>query len=360
MVEGAVSPHRGLESRLTVVRGEDFTLDIPLEIAPGRTVALLGPNGAGKSTAVNALAGLIPLDGGWITLEGGTLDDPKRDRYVPPEDRRIGVVFQDYVLFPHLTVAENVAFGLRSRSVARGAAHDRAVAWLERMGLGEFADRKPRDLSGGQAQQVALARALIIEPDLLLLDEPLAALDATTRVRFRRALTDHLDQFPGPRLLITHDPTEAALLADEIHVVEDGTITQVGTPNDIRLRPRTRYIADLAGSNLLVGTAAAGTVTIGEHRLHVAETHLSGSALATIHPRAIAIHRRRPEGSPRNAWATTVTRIEHYGDRVRLQTGAPLPLTAEVTPGAVRALELQEGSTVWISIKATEINVASA
>ncbi|MEA2009393.1 MAG: TOBE domain-containing protein, partial [Actinomycetota bacterium] len=192
---------------------------------------------------------------------------------------------------------------------------------------------------------------------MLLLDEPLAALDATTRVDLRRTLADHLDQFSGPRMVITHDPTEAFLLADEIHVIEDGVITQVGTPDDIRLRPRTPYIADLAGSNLVLGTATAGLVTTGTHQLHIADTHISGSVLAAIHPRAIIIDRHHPDGSPRNTWEATVIRIEHYGDRVRLQTGDPLPLTAEITPDALSALEIVEGSIVWISIKATEISV---
>ncbi|MEA2002503.1 MAG: ABC transporter ATP-binding protein [Actinomycetota bacterium] len=347
----------GLDSRLVVSRGEGFLLDVPLAIAPGRTVALLGPNAAGKSTAVGAISGLIPLDDGRIALGGRTLDDPGRDVFVPPEERGIGVVFQDYVLFPHLTVAQNVAFGLRSRKDPHVDVDAAVADWLHRLGLDDLADRKPGDLSGGQAQRVALARALITEPDLLLLDEPLAALDVTTRVRLRHTLADHLSQFPGPRLLITHDPTEAFLLADEIHVIEDGVITQVGTPDDIRLRPRTRYIADLAGSNLVVGSAIGGVVATGLHELRIADTGITGPVLATIHPRAISIHSRQPEGSPRNTWETTVARVEHHGDRVRVQTRDPLPLTVEVTPGAVESLHLGEGSTVWVSIKATEINV---
>ncbi len=357
MVGGAVSHSHGLDARLVVSRGDTFTLDVSLSIPPGRTVALLGPNGAGKSTVVAAIAGLLPLDEGHITLDGRTLDDPGGNVLMPAEDRSIGVVFQDYVLFPHLTVVENVEFGLRSRKTPRREARQQAIEWLERIGLDDLADRKPGDLSGGQAQRVALARALITRPELLLLDEPLAALDATTRVDLRRTLGDHLNQFSGPRMVITHDPTEAFLLADEIHVIEDGAITQVGTPDDIRLRPRTSYIADLAGSNLVLGTAAHGTVTTGTHQLHIADTHITGAVLAAIHPRAIVIDRHQPDGSPRNTWEATVIRIEHYGDRVRLQTGDPLPLTAEITPDALNDLEIVEGSGVWISIKATEISV---
>jgi molybdate transport system ATP-binding protein len=359
VVAGPVTTDRGLAARLVVSRGERFTLDVALDIAPGRTVALLGPNGAGKSTAVAVLAGLIAIDRGRIALGDTTLDDPDRGVFVPPEERGVGVVFQDYALFPHLTVVRNVAFGLRSRGVARHPAREQAAEWLARLGIGELADRRPADLSGGQAQRVALARALIAEPDMLLLDEPLAALDVTTRVQLRRTLAHHLAEFGGPRLLITHDPTEAFLLADEIHVIEDGRITQTGSADDIRLRPRTPYAADLAGSNLLIGTASGGIVTTGGHRLHVADTHLDGAVLATVHPRAIALHRHQPEGSPRNAWPTSVTLIEDLGERIRLNVGDPLPLTAEVTPDGLRSLELAPGSPVWVSIKATEITIAA-
>lgn len=357
MVGGVVSHVPGLDAHLVVSRGDSFKLDVSLSIPQGRTVALLGPNGAGKSTVVAAIAGLLPLDQGHIALDGRILDDPAGGVLMPAEDRSIGVVFQDYVLFPHLTVVENVEFGLRSRKTPRREAREQAIGWLERIGLDDLADRKPGDLSGGQAQRVALARVLITQPDLLLLDEPLAALDATTRVDLRRTLADHLGQFAGPRMVITHDPTEAFLLADEVHVIEDGVITQVGTPDDIRLRPRTPYIADLAGSNLVLGTASEGIVTTGTQQLHIADTHITGPVLAAIHPRAIIIDRHEPDGSPRNTWEATVTRIEHYGDRVRLQTGEPLPLTAEITPDALSALQIVEGSVVWISIKATEISV---
>jgi molybdate transport system ATP-binding protein len=350
----------GLDARLRLRRGDSFQLDLSLSIPPGSTVALLGPNGAGKSTAVAALAGLLPLDRGRITLAGATLDDPERDLFVPPEARNLGVVFQDYLLFPHLTVIENVAFGLRSRRVGREESRARAGDWLGRLGLSDLARRRPGALSGGQAQRVALARALVTEPDLLLLDEPLTALDVTTRVELRRTLAEHLETFAGPRLLITHDATEAFLLADEIHVIEHGVVTQAGTADDIRLRPRTPYAADLAGSNLVRGVARGGVVDTGSHLLHIARHHISGPVLATIRPSAISVHRREPEGSPRNTWRTSIDLIEDLGETVRLRTGPPLPLTAEITADAARALDLAEGATVWISIKATEVMVELA
>lgn len=339
----------GLDARIVLGHGNGFTLDVTMTIPPGRTVALLGPNGAGKSTTVAVLAGLLPLDEGRVTLGDRVLDDPSTGVFVPPESRRMGVVFQDYLLFPHMTVAQNVAFGA-DQSVHAGD-------WVERLGLAKVAHRKPRELSGGQAQRVALARALATRPDVLLLDEPLAALDVTTRTRLRRTLSEHLDAFDGPRLLITHDPSEAFLLADEIFVIEHGSITQHGTAEDIRLRPRTPYVADLAGSNLFNGIAEKGTVGIGPHTIHIADTTIAGPVLATIHPRAVSLHLRQPEGSPRNAWETTIDLVESLGDRARLNVGEPLPLTVEVTSDAVRSLGLAPGSNVWVSIKATEIGI---
>jgi molybdate transport system ATP-binding protein len=349
----------GLDARIVVDRIPGFRLDLELHIEPDRTVALLGPNAAGKSTAVGAIAGLVPLDAGTVTLGGRSLDAPADATFVPPEERRIGVVFQDYVLFPHLSVTDNIAFGLVARGSKRADARHRANQMLERFDLGSLGHRGPGDLSGGQAQRVALARALIIEPEMLLLDEPLAALDVTTRAKLRRLLSDHLADFAGPRLLITHDPTEAFLLADEIHVIEHGEVTQVGTPDDIRLRPLTPYVADLAGANLLVGTAHNGNMRVDAHELAIADTHASGTALATIHPRAISLHRNQPEGSPRNTWRTVIERIEHYGDRVRVQVGKPVSLTAEITPRAEDALHLVAGEAVWVSIKATEISITA-
>jgi molybdate transport system ATP-binding protein len=347
----------GLDAHLGVKVGPDFALDIEISIAPGQTAALLGPNGAGKTTAVQAIAGTYRLDEGHLVLGDRVLDAPADGVFVAPEDRHLGIVFQDYVLFPHMTVAANVRFGIEQRRVGSSEPAKRVASWLERLDLTDLADRHPSDLSGGQAQRVALARALITDPAMLLLDEPLAALDVTTRAGLRHLIDDHLGDFAGPRLLITHDPTEAFLLADVVHIVEDGRVTQVGTADDIRLRPRTRYAADLAGANLVIGVASGGRVTASGHRLYVGDTAVSGDVLAIIHPRAISIHRSRPEGSPRNTWQTKLRRVEHYGDRVRLQTGEPLPLTAEVTPGAVEALGLGVGMPVWISIKATEIGV---
>jgi molybdate transport system ATP-binding protein len=346
---------RELDAALRLHRG-GFRLEADLTIPPDRTVALLGPNGAGKSTVVAALAGLLSLDEGHVVLAGTTLDDPAAGVFVAPEHRRVGVVFQDYLLFPHLSVLDNVAFGLRCR-FDRPEASERARLWLARLGLEGIATRRPGELSGGQAQRVALARTLATEPQLLLLDEPLAALDVTTRLGLRRALGRHLAAFDGPRLLITHDPTEAFLLADEVVVIEGGAVTQSGSADDIRLRPRTRYAADLAGSNLVAGVARGGVVDTGSHLLHIADHGVVGPVLVTIRPAAITLHRHRPEGSPRNSWPTAVDLIEHLGERVRVRMGEPLGLTAEITEAAAAELSLRHGSHIWIAIKATEIGV---
>src|SRR5690606_23995610 len=225
-------------------------LDVSLRVAAGEVVALLGPNGAGKTTALRALAGLRPLDAGRIALGDTVLDDPAAGVFVPPDRRPVGVVFQDYLLFPHLSVMDNVAFGLRCRGARRAEARRAAVEWLDRVGLAAQAARRPRDLSGGQAQRVALARALAVHPRLLLLDEPLAALDARIRLETRAHLQRRLRDQQAAPLLVTHDPLDAMVLADRVVVVEDGRVVQEGDAAEITRRPRTDYVARLAGLNL--------------------------------------------------------------------------------------------------------------
>ena len=343
---------RGLESVLGV-RRPSFSLDLALDIPSGSTVVLLGPNGAGKSTAVEALAGLLTLDSGRIQLGDDPLDDPAIGLFVPPEQRRVGVMFQDHLLFPHLTVSQNVAFGVRDR--AQRAAT--AAEWLSRVGLDGLGDRYPRDLSGGQAQRVALARTLAAEPRLLLLDEPLSALDVETRVETRRVLARHLADFAGPRLVITHDPAEAFLFADRLDVIEGGRLTQSGSVDDVRLRPKTAYAAEVAGTNLARGLATDGHVDVGGHVLQIADRSLRGAVVVSIRPSSVAVHAERPMGSPRNVWQARVDVVEVIGDRARLRTGGPLPLSVEITRESARTLGVNPGVTVWLSVKATDIEV---
>jgi len=335
-------------------------LDVAVDATPGEIVAVLGPNGAGKSTFLRAVSGLVPLDQGRVELDGVVLEDASRGIRVPPERRPIGVVFQDYLLFPHLSALENVAFGLRARGMAARQARDRAGSWLDRLGVSECADSRPLTLSGGQAQRVALARALAIDPRVLLLDEPLAALDASARGTVRRDLRRHLASFAGIRIVVTHDPLEAVTLADRLVILESGRVVQTGSSAEVTQRPRSRYVADLVGVNLFRGVATAGHVALpGGAVVHSADG-VDGDVFATIHPRAVALHRTRPEGSPRNVWHGRASALDVQGDRVRVGVEGEMRIVAEITPAAVRDLGLAEGGEVWVSVKATEISVYPA
>jgi molybdate transport system ATP-binding protein len=272
----------------------------------------------------------------------------------------VGFVFQDYLLFPHMTALENVAFGLRSRGMPRGQARDRAREWLERMGLASHMTARPRALSGGQAQRVALARALATDPRLLLLDEPTAALDAGAKVELRREIRRHLSTFSGARLLVTHDPLEAATLADRLVVLEAGRVVQVGTPAEVSERPRSQYVAELIGINLLRGRADGNRVVLDSGGSLVVATESRGEVFAMIHPRAVALHAREPEGSPRNVWLEKVRSLDLEGSRVRVGMDGEVPLVAEVTPAAVAELGFAEGEMIWATVKATEVAVYPA
>jgi molybdate transport system ATP-binding protein len=334
-----------------------FSLDVELDAGEGETVAVLGPNGAGKTTLLKALAGLVPIEGR-VELDGEVLEDSTQRLRIPTESRQIGLVFQDHVLFPHLTVLDNVAFGLQAQG-RRDAKHV-ARRWLERAGLANKAGSMPRELSGGQAQRVALLRTLATEPKLLLLDEPLSALDVSVRAEVRRELSRQLVSFPGVRLLVTHDPVEAIALADRLVVLENGRIVQSGTPEEVTARPRSRFVADLAGVNLLRGKSHGDHVKLANGASIAAPDAGEGDVFAVIHPRAVALFLVRPDGTPRNVWQGETESIDLHGERVRVRVSGPVPLVAEVTPSAVRALHLAAGAPVWIAVKATEVSVYPA
>ncbi|MCO8270604.1 ABC transporter ATP-binding protein [Actinoplanes sp. TRM 88003] len=337
-----------LSSSIKIKRG-DFTLDIELTAAPGEVVALLGPNGAGKTTALRALAGLLPLDDGRIDLDGIRLDQ------LAPEQRRIGVVFQDYLLFPHLTALDNVAFGPRCHGVPRAEARQQAQGWLARVGLAEHVRKKPRQLSGGQAQRVALARALAGEPRMLLLDEPLAALDARTRLDTRAQLRGHLTAFGGATILVTHDPLDALMLADRLVIIEDGRVVQTGDAATITAQPRTDYVARLVGLNLYRGHASGSTVRLPGGFDLVTAAEESGEVFVAFPPSAVALYPSRPDGSPRNTWPATVSTVSRQGDALRIELGGPIPVAADVTPAAAVHLGLEPGRELWATVKATEV-----
>jgi molybdate transport system ATP-binding protein len=335
-------------------------LDVQLEVAGGQVVALLGPNGAGKSTVLRALAGLLPLSGGQVVLDGQVLEDPTRRIRVPTERRPVGMVFQDYLLFPHLSALENVAFGLRARGRGRAQSRELATAWLDRLGLGGLGSGRPGTLSGGQQQRVALARALATDPRMLLLDEPLAALDVSTRAEVRRDLRRHLRDFPGVNLVVTHDPLEALALADRLVVIEQGRILQSGSATEVTDRPRSRYVADLVGVNLLRGRARQGVVELEIGGRLVTAGTADGEVFAVVAPRSVSLWRSQPDGSPRNVWRGRATGVDLQGDRVRVRVEGRPSLVAEVTPAAMVDLGLAEGTEIWVSVKATEVTVYPA
>jgi molybdate transport system ATP-binding protein len=348
-----------LEARIVRTVGS-FRLDVEVTTKSGETVAVLGPNGSGKSTLLRCLAGLLPIDEGSIELDGESLDDPTTDTFVVPEQRPVAVVFQDYLLFSNLSALENVAFGLRARKVPKSAARARAAAWLERVGLADHAHHRPRALSGGQAQRVALARALATEPRLLLLDEPLAALDAGTRGDVRRDLRRHLATFDGIRLLVTHDPVDAYALADRVVILEHGSVVQTGNLADVAAQPRSPYIANLVGVNLLRGSGADGAIITATGGRIIPAEPIQGDAFAVIQPHSVALYTTMPEGSPRNVWAVVVVDVDRQADRVRVRLTGEIPLVAEITPAALEDLVLKPGDHVWASVKATEITTYTA
>jgi molybdate transport system ATP-binding protein len=337
-----------------------FELDVELTVEPGEVLAVLGPNGSGKSTLLRALAGLTPIDRGHIVIDDTVLDDPDTDTFVPPERRPIGVVFQDDLLFAHMSALENVAFGLRARGVGKAEAHRTASGWLDRVGLIDVAAMRPRQLSGGQAQRVALARALAIDPAMLLLDEPLAALDVSTRQDVRRGLRQHLSTFDGVRLLVTHDPVDAYALADRIAILEHGRIAQTGTIAEVTAHPRSRYVAELVGTNLVRGVVTNGVlVTDSGARVVVAAD--PGSVFAVIRPQAITLSLGvDPNSSARNHWPGVVGDIDRLGDRARVGVDGPLPIVAEITTAALDALALRPGDEVHVALKATDITTYPA
>ena len=337
-----------------------LSLEVGLEVGDDSTVAVVGPNGAGKTTFLRALAGLVPLLSGRVVIDATVVEDPATGLRLPPEARRLGVVFQEPRLFGNLTAVENVAFGLRARGVRRAEATARAAGWLERVGLPQVGRLRPRQLSGGQAQRVALARALATEPSVLLLDEPLAAVDVSARAELRHLLRQELGRYPGSRIVVTHDPIEAAALADRLVVLEGGRVTQEGPLVEATARPRSAWVAGMVGLNLLQGTASGTTVRLSGDVALTTATKLSGPAFAAFRPNAVTLHRSPPEGSARNVWSGEVAELHPAGDRARIRITGPVPLVAEVTAASVAELALADGGPVWASVKATDIDVYEA
>ncbi|MFC5929240.1 ABC transporter ATP-binding protein [Cryobacterium melibiosiphilum] len=401
-----------LSAQLALARGA-FTLDVTLHLAAGEVLALLGANGSGKSTVLELLAGLLAPDDGAVLLKGAVLTRAGDGVavLVAPERRGIGLLGQDALLFPHLSARANVEFAIRvggasampesnpHRDVAIGTAPEtgerygryrsahpfrarsraairaEADAWLARVGLAGRGDALPAELSGGQQQRVALARALAARPRVLLLDEPLAALDAETAPAMRQLIREQLAATATSAILVTHDVVDAVVLADRVAVLQEGRIIDEGTTAAVLEAPRNPFVAALAGVNLVVGTAVDGAILAPDGRLFrvrpadaaaltepsVAAPGVaaptSAPAAAVFRPSAVVVQTERPQhASPRNVWQATITGIEPGSGGVRLRTSGNPQVVAEVTAASVAELGLRVGGQVWLSVKATEVS----
>ncbi len=337
-------------------------LDVSLRIEEG-CLALTGPSGAGKTTALRIAAGLRRPQRGRVTCGEEVWLDTEHGVALAPERRRCGVVFQDYALFPHLDARRNVAYPLRG--LARAERRRRADELLDRFGLLARADARPRELSGGERQRVALARALAVDPRALLLDEPLTALDAQTRGHARRELAATLREAGVPALLVSHDFAEAALLADQVAVIDEGRIVQRGTPAHLATAPASAFVADLTGATVLRGTARPGpgglTLVALDGGGEVASTDVAtGPVAASVHPWEIALEPagEAAHGSARNRLEAYVETVTIFGNRARVGLTTPQPLTAELTGEAVHVLALEPGTPVLATWKATATRIS--
>lgn len=304
----------------------------------GEVIAVLGPNGAGKSTLVAAVAGLIGA-AGTVRVGDATWSSPGRPATLV-RDRRVGVVFQGQLLFPHLTAHQNVEFGLRARGHSARDARATAARWLARFGLEDLGDRKPSELSGGQAQRVAIARTMVTEPDVLLLDEPFAGLDIGVASELRLELRDHLATYAGVCLLVTHEALDAFVLADRVLVLDEGRIAQYDDPHEVAARPQTAHVARLAGLNVV--------------RRH--------EDLMAFRPSDVTVSAVLPEGSARNRWQGRVASVMPHGDALRVRVTATdgTDLVADLTPAAGRELHIGPGREVWLTVKATAVTTYAA
>jgi molybdate transport system ATP-binding protein len=341
-------------------------LDVELAVEAGRTLAVVGPSGAGKTSILRAASGLLRPERGAISCGGTAWLDTGTGVDLPPEDRRCGYVFQDYALFGHMSAWRNVAYGLGH--LPRRDRRARAMELLEAFGLARHADARPPTLSGGERQRLALARALGSRPRALLLDEPLSALDATTRAGAVRVLRRLSEAAAVPTLLVTHDFEEAGALAEEVAVIESGRIVQRGTPDVLAAEPASAFVADLTGSVVLTGHANAGPGGVVEVALDGGGTATSagggpvtGPVAVAVHPWEIALEPVSADvaGSPRNRLPATVRSVTTIGNRVRVGMDAGQPLVAEVTPAARDELGLRPGAGVTAVWKASATRIVS-
>jgi molybdate transport system ATP-binding protein len=343
-------------------------LDVEFSTAAGEVLAILGPNGAGKSTALHTIAGVIRPEDGLVRLGDRTLTDTAAGVFVPTHARRVGMLLQDALLFPHLDVAANVAFAPRSGHRRRHRREARATAahWLEQVGASELADRMPKQLSGGQAQRVALARALAAEPDVLLLDEPLAGLDVSTASAMRKLLRHKLTEGGRSAILVTHDILDVLTLADRVLIIDSGRIVESGAAATVLTAPRSPFGARFAGVNLVRGTAGADGTLVTEwgtcwHGIPAPDVVPGAAAVAVFAPSAVSVHRDKPHGSPRNTVEVVVAELDSAGAALRVRAdgqpdGAP-GLAADITAESAADLRVAPGERVHFAVKAQEVAV---
>ncbi len=350
----------------------DRHLDVEFSVSAGEVLAVLGPNGAGKSTALHVIAGLLRPDEGLVRLGDRVLTDTATGVDVPTHDRRVGLLLQDPLLFPHMSVAANVAFGRHGRGFrpARAQQRSRALRWLREVDAEDLADRRPRQLSGGQAQRVAIARALAAEPDVLLLDEPLAGLDVAAAAGIRTVLRTVAARSGCAVILITHELLDVFTLADRVLVLESGRVGEIGPVADVLTAPRSHFGARIAGVNLVNGAIGPDGALHGRSGLHLhgtlaeafgGEVPTGHEAVAVFAPAAVAVYRDQPHGSPRNTLEVTVATLDTRGSAVLVRgqeqpDGAP-GLAAEITIDAAAELRLAPGDRVWFTIKALEVSL---
>jgi len=340
----------------------DFDLDVDFEVAPAETLVVVGASGAGKSSVLNCVAGLHTPTSGRIALGDRAVFDSEARINVRAEDRRLGYVFQNYALFPHLSVFDNIAYGLRAQGVHRDQIQPRVDALLESLHITNLCYAHPGFLSGGEQQRVALARALALEPEMLLLDEPVGALDSTSRKHVRRELRHLLRQFGVTAILVTHDYEDALVLGHRVMVMDQGKITHEGTHEELLRHPRSQFVADLTGVNYFEGIAQEDSgelqeITIGSHSLR-GLTDCVGEVSVSFFPADVTVSTEAPHSSACNVFSGPIAEVVNMAGRLRVAVASPLPVVAEMTMSSFASLGLAEGMEVYVSFKATAVRVS--
>ena len=337
-----------LDARVILNR-DSLTLDVELQLQHGEVIAVLGPNGAGKTSLLHALLGWLELESGWIMVDGEVIDSPDTDSYVPPQHRPFGMVFQDGLLFPHMSVEKNILFGAGKDFKLKPLA--------ESLQANELLAKFPSELSAGERQRAAIARSLAARPKVLFLDEPFSALDIQGKRRGRSLLKEALAIGVSGCLIVTHDLVDAFTLADRVMVIEEGKLTQLDVPDRIRSRPGSEWIADLVGWNYYEGIGEGSVVTLPHGTtIFTAQDDLDGPTSISINPASVSIFKSQPSGSPRNSWLSSIKNIEILDGRARVSLVGEIDICADITTAAANELRQSISSEVWVSVKATEVD----